>query len=226
MSTRIRPIIRRSTVAVFFACCIFLCGCETGILGGGPIEIWAADEAREIALSAQPVKENEVFSAPEKSIRLHAAANDAVAFQLALRSESSGSLDVVVSDLQGPASVLLAKDVIRRFRVHSVRVENFRSWYPEHTARLATPIDVPDVLVPWDAPRGGGPIELSAGKTVTAWVDVLVPAGTQPGRYRGTVQVRRTTAALFSGGKSGDLVANFNLELAVAPVELPAVRSV
>lgn len=227
MTMKIFSLDARFILVWLSGCIALLAGCESGsgLGGGGPIEIWAADEAREIALSAQPVRENEVFSAPDKSIRLRAASNDAVAFQLALRSESSGNVDVVVSDLQGPASVLAAKDVIRRYRVHPVRVENFRSWYPAHTGRPTTPIDVPDVLVPWDAPRGGGPIELAAGMTVTAWVDVLIPPGTQPGRYRGSVQVRRASAALFGTGKQGDLVQNLTLEVSVAPVEIPSGRS-
>src|SRR5262249_19075369 len=110
---------------------------------------WIVSDARPLNFDSQPAPENEVYSSGTHTTRLTAAVNETVAFQLALRREGQapdGPYDVVVSDLAGPNGILPARPA-DLFRIHPVRVTNFRSWYPEPTGRSATPIEVPDVLV-------------------------------------------------------------------------------
>jgi hypothetical protein len=202
-------------------------GCESTRGGSGrvgPLETWCLDESRELSADAMPVRENEIFSATRKTIRLRAARNDVVAFQLAARSDSGGgAIDVRVTDLVGPGGALPAREHVRLYRAQAVRIADFRSWYPAHTGRAASPIDVLDVLVPWDAPRGGGPLPLNAAQTEYAWVEVLVPAGVQPGTYRGSVEIRRTSGIL---GGAGSIAQTYVLEIEVAPVEIPLEVSI
>ncbi len=182
------------------------------------VAFWAAGEDRTIGSRAQPDPESAVFSARERRVRLLAAANETLGFQLAIAAPAlSGPYDVQVTDLSGAGGLLLAEPNVRLFRVAPVRIENFASWYPAHTGRAAAPISVADVLVPWDAPRGGGPIAPGGDGNQLIWVDLHVPADTAAGDYTGSIDIL--------SGASESLVESFTLELEVLPVEIPAQRS-
>ncbi|MBI5866144.1 MAG: hypothetical protein HZB38_16870 [Planctomycetes bacterium] len=220
----------RAKALVVLVCTALACiGCESGVRngGGGAITVWAIDETRELSADATPVRENEIFSAAAGSIRLRSGTNDVIAFVLALRPEgnSGGAIGVEIDDLQGDGGKLLARDAVRVFRVHPIRIDQFRSWYPAHTGRAAEPIDVLDVLVPWDAPRGGGPVNLDARRTEYVWVDVAIPAGTQPGVYRAGLRCTRSGRAVFRGLSSSTAIQSLTIELDVAPLEFPSQPS-
>ncbi len=122
------------------------------------VAIWIVDENNALTTDTAPNAENAIYSAARGTAQLTAALNETVAFQLALRTTAppAGPFDVVVSDLAGPGTTLRSTDCVQRYRVHYQRVENFHAWYPQHTGQPATPTLFPDLLVPWEAPTGGG----------------------------------------------------------------------
>ncbi len=199
-----------------------LTGCPTAdrLGSGGPpstggVTAWVVSGDDLLDANSVPQAENTVFSAGASHITLRSTANDVVAFQVGLRG--NGSVDVRVSDLaESSGATLTAAENISRFHVLTTRVDQFESWYPWHTGRSALPIDVPDVLVPWDAPRGGGAARLESGSNRIVWVDVRVPAGTSAGEYQGKIDIARP---------GGALIRSFDLTLNVADVELPERRT-
>lgn len=137
--------------------------------------------------------ENSVYSESRGEIELLAGLNETVAFQIALRAAEppAGPFDIRISDLAGPTATLPAASAVSIFRAHYTRIEKFRSWYPAAAGRPAVPTVFPDILVPWDAPRGGGPLVLSESRNEIAWVDIHVPITLTPGEYRGRLEIRR-----------------------------------
>lgn len=193
-------------------------GCTTP-RAAGPAAVWIVDDAHDLAADTEPLPESEVYSASRGSVELLAAINETVAFQLCLRTADppAGPFDVRVSDLVGATGRLASGAAVSLYRAHYTRIATFDSWYPARTGRSAVPRDVPDILVPWDAPRGGGPIRLDQPRTEIVWIDVHVPPTTAPGVYTGRVEVG------FPG--AGEPVFSSGVRLTVAPVAIPSERT-
>ena len=193
----------------------------TGCLSPGPkaIAVWAASGDENLTHNSPPTSESETFSTSRGELRLDAALNETIAFQIALRSTAppAGPFAIELSDLVGPADTLAADRVFSVFRVHYVRRDDFRSWYAAHVGRAATADLFPDILVPWEAPRGGGPVVLSEKRTELLWVDIHVPPTVEPGLYRGRLELQDVS--------SRQPVFGCNVRLNVYPVALPSRRS-
>ena len=183
------------------------------------LSVWIVDGGREIRPDSPPTLENKVYSSSRGAVRLQAAINETVAFQLALRTQRppAGPYRIQIADLVGTASKLTAGAVVSIYRAHYVRVENFASWYPAHTGRPAVPTSFADVLVPWDAPRGGGPLRLEAKRNEIIWVDVRVPPTTEPGEYVGRIELIDEAV--------GTAVFAATLHVDVLPVVIPSERN-
>lgn len=207
----------RPIAAVLCAASILLtAGCAPRIVP--TFAVWAVGETTPLTLDARPQVENRVYSQSRGEIRLTSAINETVAFQLALQTGQPpvGPFDVSLGDLAGPAGVLRAADVVRQFHVLPVRVEEYQSWYPRHTGLNCVPRQIPDLCVPWDAPRGGGPLRLDDNTTQIVWFDVRVPPTTAPGEYTGTLAIGPPGAAAWT---------TRTVRLRVVPVALPGERS-
>jgi len=183
------------------------------------VTAWLVGGDEELTFDSPPSLENEFYSASRGQLHLKAALNETVAIQLALRAGTlpAGPLDVRTSDLSGPGGVLPSDSVFTVYRVHYVQVENLRSWYTQRTGRPASPTLFPDILVPWEAPRGGGPVRLTEPRNELVWLDLRVPATTAPGPYRGRLEVHRTT--------DSRPVLACDIHLEVLPVALPGPTS-
>ncbi|TWT42382.1 hypothetical protein RAS1_35130 [Phycisphaerae bacterium RAS1] len=184
-------------------------------LSAGP-SVWIVDGREDASGDVQPSFENSIYSATRGEIRLAAAVNETVAFQIAISSTTTGEapLELTFSDLVGDGGRLSAASAIHAYRVQSVRVRRFPAWYPQHTGRAAWPASFPDILVPWNSPRGGGPIRLGSGQRELVWIDVCAPPTTPPGEYSASVELRGD-AAVFRG----------LLKLRVLPIALPGEPS-
>jgi len=204
---------------------------STGCLAPGqaPLTVWAVDGQEWLAVDTPPVLESELFSASRGRIELDAAVNETVAFQLGLRTARPplGPLRVEVSDLSGPGGTIPSSAAVALYRVQPVRVAHFRSWYPEHTGRPAVPTDFPDVLVPWDAPQGGGPVLVDGPGSELVWVDLHVPPTTDPGPYTGRLTIRRSreTGPAWPGLPPPAPLATLEIRVQVWPVALPSERT-
>lgn len=214
----------KRALAPLFGLALVLQGCAAPGGGGfalpgggrGPLSVWIASGAREIALDSAPMRENEVYSASRGEVRLHAAANETLDLQLVLSSDAppAGPFEVRVTDLAGAGGRIAADSDIRLFRVGFERVERFGSWYPAHTGRQTTPTLVPNALIPWSAPRGGGPITLNDRRNAIVWIDISTPDSAAPGEYVGRIEVARR------GSQATEFACEIHLQ--VAPVHIPS----
>lgn len=209
--------VRRLAAALLIAGVILTVGCNRPIVRQRGLDVWVVSGDRDVAPNAVPLPENEVYSAGRSAISLSAAINETIPVQLVARLAPDGgsrSYSIHVSDLRGPGEALPATSVIRLYHAHYVRVDQFRAWYTLHAGRHATPTLVADALVPWESPRGGGPLRPRAGLSEIIWMDVHVPPTTAPGEYAGRVELRATD--------DQSVVFQAALVLRVLPVALPS----
>lgn len=199
-------------------------GCQA--TGTGPLSVWIVHDGRQVLADDLPMPENEIYSASRAQVRLSAAINETVAFQIGLRTAAppAGPFSIQITDLSGPGGLIAARTAIAIYRVAPVRVEAYRSWYPAHTQRAALPASFPDVLVPWEAQRGGGPLRLDGLTNEVLWVDLHVPVGTEPGVYGGSLRLfDQSVPEPAFGERPAAFSAEVRLE--VAPVALPGERN-
>ncbi|MBL8879100.1 MAG: hypothetical protein JNG88_08270, partial [Phycisphaerales bacterium] len=179
------------------------------------ISAWVVSGDQDVHVDSTPSLENDVYSASRGTVRLRAGIRDTAAIQVVLSSmRSDGPYRVELPDLNGPAGTLASLDAVRMYRVNYEHVEHFPSWYPEHTGRPALPQDVPDILVPWDAPRGGGPVNIENARNEIIWIDVYVPPTTEPGDYASRLRVVRMS--------DGAAALDVRVELSVPSIVFPA----
>jgi hypothetical protein len=171
---------------------------------------WTLTETRHVLRSDSP--------ANGRAIRLGAARNEWVSFQILLRSEAPvRSVGMEAGDLTGPGGVALRRADARLYRQHQLHLEagTYRNdsfkpdWYP-------------DPLIPFLHPMTGKkleggriaavPFDLPANETHGFWVDLYVPTNAAPGEYRGVYRVE----AAGGGARATDIpvsltVWNFTL---------------
>ncbi|MBN2447030.1 MAG: hypothetical protein JXO22_09905, partial [Phycisphaerae bacterium] len=209
---------RGVTAALMIAATLggLLAGCAA--TSTADLTVWVAGDCNMVLPDTPPALESDVFSAAQQRVTLAAAINETVACQIVLSTEhaAAGPFDLRVSDLSGASGTLTAADSITLYRVHTVRVENFRSWYPDHAARPAIGTDFPDILVPWQAPHGGGPISLRRDRNELIWLDLRVPPTTEPGTYTGRIQLLSPSAP--------QQPREMTIALQVMPVAIPDER--
>ncbi len=205
---------RSAPVVVLAAACLMPAGC----LAPAPrnFTAWILSGDEEVTPATPPRPENEVYSAARQRVQLSAALNETLALQLVLRAKTppAGPFDLRISDLAGPGQILPAASTFTLYRVQYVRVDRFRSWYTGHTGRRAGPTLVPDRLVPWDAPRGGGPVTLAEDRNEIVWIDLRIPPAIPPGDYRGRIELRHAGTTVFAS----------DVQVSVLPVALPGRR--
>lgn len=191
-------------------------GCSQWFAGSGPVQMWAVPDSAMLLPDSPPDLENDVFSHTTGSIRLEAAVNEVVSFQLALRGQSGNpSLQSVrIGDFQQQDRVLPAAGNVRLYREDRIAVDEYPTWYLRLTPDLREHREIPDILVPIDAPRGGLPALLPVGRCEAVWVDILIPPGTESGIYRSRVE------ALLGNGDKAEL----ELALSVQPFSLPLTQ--
>jgi len=191
-----------------------LAGCGSYWAGRDRVQVWAVPQGVTVFPDAAPDLENEVFSAADGRIRLGAAVNEVVAFQLVFRGDEAGSIwGVTVGDLHQGDHVIPA-DQVALFREARVPVSEYPTWYLRLTPHLRRLRQFPDLLVPLSAPRGALPIALAPGACEVVWVEIRVPPGTPAGKYRSVV--RATTRA--------GSTRNLDLVLEVWPFALTGTR--
>ena len=198
--------------------------------------IWAVDDGEKVFQDdlTHPLKSggagNSVWDGTK--VRLSAARNEIVAFQLILEADAVGAsqVDVHVSDLvNGAASIRGSHPLLPPNDYLGLGVELFT----EHYFDISTPSwdsdcgglgwsgeakpgltgKIPDALVPFSAlpGKGGAPFDIGASLNQGVWVDVYIPHDAPAGLYTGTISV----------SAQGVSAAEIPLELEVLNFTLP-----
>src|SRR5262249_22014079 len=148
------------------------------------------------------------------SAELAAVRGEFESFQIAIRAGETPirNLDVVAGALEGPSKASIGADAVTVYR------EGF------YQAQIASDGEGgvgpwPDALIPRVDPlfherRNAFPVAVAAHDVAAAWVDVLVPPSTAPGRYTGRVTVSSDGATI-----------DIPIALSVSSASIPATSS-
>jgi hypothetical protein len=193
-----------------------LAGCGTWFAGPGGVQIWAAPDSTVLLSNTPAELENEVFSNTTRTIRLEAAVNETVSFQLGFRGQlgQAAVTSIRIDDFTQQDRSIPSSANVRMYREDRLPVQDYPAWYLRLTPNLREAREFPDILVPLTAPRGGLPIQVREGTCEAVWADLTIPPGTESGIYRSTVDV-----ALRSGSRS-----RLEVMLTVHPFSLPLTQ--
>jgi|GEM_PF-414597 len=192
-------------------------GCSPWWSDVGGVRIWAVPDTVTVFPDTMPEPENAVYSGASRTIRLEAAVNEVVSFQLVFRSMDGVSSigNITVDDLAHSKQTIPAHRV-QLYRQLRIPVNDYPAWYLRLTPHLRQTRVFPDPLVPLTAPRGALPIELTPAHCAAIWGEIRVPPGTEPTIYRSTITVS------FDSG----LTQRLRLVLKVWPFALPQMPHV
>jgi len=147
------------------------------------LDVWTVAETRHVLRSDLPGKES--------SVRLGAARNEWISFQVLIRSDAPvRGIGLEAGDLRGPSGAVLSRSGARLYRQHQLYLE-----IGTHRNDSFQPDWYPDPLIPFEHPVTGKkleagrfaavPFDLPAGETHGFWVDIHVPSDAAAGDYRG-----------------------------------------
>ncbi|MFQ6049338.1 MAG: hypothetical protein ACE5K7_08240, partial [Phycisphaerae bacterium] len=189
-------------------------GCRAGS-AARRARLWAVGESYRVFPDTPVQDESDCFSRRDGRVKLFAAINETVGWQLAITAGPATLEQVRIS-----IDPLVGKDGrigpshVRMYRQWFTRVERYRSWFLLHAPYPATLREFPDALIPLSGPTNAGGLSVPAGRTLPVWIDVTIPAGTRPGLYRSAVRV---------AARDGE-VGRLDVELRVWPFALPSDR--
>ncbi len=195
---------------------IILAGCISGGLREPRLTVWATGDSLQVFPDTPYQDGNHHWNGPNSAVTVSGAANEWVAFQLVLRSDSTANNIGVEIDRLSTGAERIAKENIRLFREYYIRV------------RKATPRQgstgpglYPDPLIPFYNPYSkigeklALPLTLERNKNLPVWVDIFIPPQTPPGEYTGTIRITHR----------GKAVKKLLLRLRVWDFELPAKKT-
>lgn len=166
--------------------------------GSGPLQVCAVPDGAKLPNHGPVPLLSPTVDPGKHGVRLEAARDEVVAFQLILRGDTSNPVRVEVSsvDLVEAGGSVIGSQFVQFFLAHHVRVDpGGYTWGPP-TQVLEWPDFYPDALVPFAGTCGARStlvptVEVPApgGGHQLVWVDVHVPRDQAPGTYRGSVRV-------------------------------------
>jgi len=150
-------------------------------------QVWTLTDTRHVRRSES--------AADSTTVKLGAARNEWVSFQILLRSDAPMSgVRLDAGDLRGPDGALLRRAEARLYRQHQLRLD-----VGTHRNDRFKPDWYPDPLIPFQHPTTGEklegarltavPFDLPANETHGFWVDLDVPTSAAPGEYHGVYRV-------------------------------------
>lgn len=138
----------------------------------GKYALWAEGPLKKIRKDEMPLPLS------EEGIKIKSARNEYESFQLvfATQKESIESITLAVSDLRTEEGKLIAKENIKFFKEYYVDIRSL-GLFPDALPELKEPFDLK-----------------SEDKLQPIWVDIHVPKGTLPGKYKGMINVSAKNA--------------------------------
>lgn len=154
--------------------------------------VWTSTATERLLRDAPPGQ--------NQAVELAAARNESESFQVFLRSDAAvKGVNLQPGDLVAEGGAVLPASQARLYREHQ-----FELTQPTHRNDQFQPGWYPDGLIPFNHPLSGEPLagarldavpfDLPPAETHGFWIDLEVPAGAKPGRYRGVYRVTATAA--------------------------------
>ena len=155
------------------------------------MHVWVASETVNLTDRTAPIDDLELFEPQTNTIKLFAAANETISFQMVLDAAEDQIERVrfkaskLVSRSDKPEKI--ARSNIQAFRMWPVRIASYPPWYIRAADAVGTEESVYDPLTSVDAGRCGQPFDIAPNSRLALWVDICVPRGTPPGEYTGLI---------------------------------------
>ena len=164
---------------------------------GTVASIWATGPSHKVLRTENALGANTLWDPGSKTVKLHAARNEFVSFQLVLSGDAKG-VTMTTEALKGPNGKQLTH--VRAYREHYIPTPVRSQFSIEHLpwdcieldlrcGELRAPREFPVQLVPLDAPKHGAPFDLTSSGNEVVWVDVFVPEGYPAGSYSASFNV-------------------------------------
>lgn len=156
-----------------------------------PLSAWVADDMVALTDRTAATSNLDVFDPRGREIRLFAAGNETVSFQLVLDAgdEAISNIRLELEDLFTNRKDRIPAQSIRAYRMLPVPVTEYPAWYLRLADAPATPAAFYDALIPLDAPKQGQPYWLGPHQRLAVWVDIRVPRSAAAGDYSGRLHV-------------------------------------
>ncbi len=170
--------------------------------------VWAVGPSHRIASGDRPRDATQYFDRGDSAIRLDAAVNETVGFELVLSAieRPAAGLKLEVDELVGD-STAISRRAFRFYRHWPIAIERYPNWYLR-VCGLRESRQVPDALVPLDVQGTSGglgraseaaanfELVLLAHQSLPLYVEIKVPADARPQTYRSAVRVRDPSGAV------------------------------
>ncbi|MCE5327736.1 MAG: DUF4091 domain-containing protein [Planctomycetaceae bacterium] len=180
---------KRSGIVAWVAICLALAagGCG-GHVAPAPA-VWVASDMTSLTEQTQSFVDSIVVDADLQSVRLFAAANETVSFQVVIDADESELRDIKVrlSDLTGGDNTRIGAGRFSVFQALPVRVTSYPAWYLRLVDKVPEPATYYDALVPMEAVDKGP--ALDPHRRLVVWVDLAVPGSARAGEYAATLTV-------------------------------------
>ncbi len=145
---------------------------------------------------------NAIWTAADRTVRLAAARNEVVAFQVVVEGKAR-RVTVAASPLRGPGGAAIDERHFQLFREWYVWIDGKRGnepvkacmaplgegWYPDAAIPLAEPKYGDGFSIPSRDFHTPDSKRFPEQKNQAIWVDLHVPAEAKPGRYQGAIKV-------------------------------------
>jgi len=159
------------------------------------VSVWVTGPSHKVLRAEPSPPESVVWDDAQGRVRLHAARNEFVSFQIVYAGRGKG-LSLETQPLTGADRKLVQRP--RAYREHFVPTPVMSQYSIKNVpwdcmeidmrcGQLDAPREFPVQLVPLDAPKHGAPFDVTDAGNEVVWVDYFVPEGTAPGTYRGTI---------------------------------------
>jgi hypothetical protein len=176
--------------AFVLAACPALAGCAGPRPAEPALTAWGIGPCSTPAGRQPPAEDTLFYSGSRRCVKLTAVVNQVAAFELIISPGPAPLTGVGVEAAEFTASTgTLSRENIRLYRHWPVGIERYPNWYHRYIGSRQHR-QVPDALVPIDAPRHGQPFTILAGTVMPVWVEVRVPADARPGAYQGSLTIR------------------------------------
>jgi len=145
--------------------------------------IWCAGDSEKIKPNDPAQEKNFFWDDATKTVKLHGAKNEYVAFQIIINASGERLLNINVKpdDFKSLNSVI-GKENIDLFKEHylNVTVPSSADAKPVEDAETG---EYPTQMVPFYAPKGGAPFNVENNRNQPVWVDVYIPENAAAGEY-------------------------------------------
>ncbi|MCG3137706.1 MAG: hypothetical protein HJJLKODD_01556 [Phycisphaerae bacterium] len=211
----VRPL--KISIGSVISCVVLLSGClqpgTTATTNSGLVAVQVMDGAWRVPAAMTGNLACPIYDPVNNRLRVRAARAETIGFGVVYTADKMRltNLTVQADALSGPAGTLDA-GLIQFYRVLPVTYDRFPGWQIKTYEPNERTHNIPDVLIPSQAPREGQPYRLNSGEMLLMWVDIEIPIGTPPGQYNSRLQLASGTTSL----------REIPLSLEVMPQTLPA----